>query len=169
MLRLLIDVICDMGYIYLAGEEDYPADGLPEGRSFFVPEVELGPEPALDVIYGPDRRIIAVEIYLPSESLGERFQTLEDGGVFPVYMTVDYAKNTAHIAFRERQVEVTLDEGDESADIGVREKPGRPESMIERGPISIHYDADGRILAIRISGISEQLPGRFLSWKTDGR
>jgi uncharacterized protein YuzE len=178
MLRLTIDVIADMGYIDFAwanggGVESVGSVGSVGSAcskaSFPVPGAETEGIPIISIDYGSDDRIVGIEIPNPSCSLSGRFKACEDNALFPIYMTVDTTTDIARIPFRETSLEVRYDRNNWIANIKMKELPAEMATTIERGPIAVHFNEEGRISAITISDISNQLKDCFRTSKADER
>jgi uncharacterized protein YuzE len=169
MLRLIIDPKTDRCYIDFAPMNECPGGDVAHRYQAVIPGDEVDASPTVSVDYDCDQRIAGVEILNPSSFLGSRFRADGDQAVFPVHLSVDYAVDEARIALRERNVDVTFDENSLLALIDVREVPVDAVRSVEAGPLTIHYNSNGRISAISMSCASIVLPRRFLRLGSQGK
>jgi len=173
MLMLIVDAKADHASISLVPRGLQGSPGCTKGSASLkrvgIPGRRLGSLPALYADYDAGGRLTGIGICKPSECLGERFRTREQHGVFPVYLTVDYTAETARIALRERRVEVFFNGGTNRAVICVREVPGVAAGTVERKRLSFDYDGAGKLIAISIPDICNQLLSSYLPSSMTGK
>jgi uncharacterized protein YuzE len=169
ILRLIIDPKTDRGYVDFAPMNECPGDDVAHRCQVVIPWDEVNVSPIVSVDYDHNQRIAGIEILNPSSFLGNRFRTDGDQAVFPIYLSVDFAADKARIALRERSVDVTFGENRPCAAINVRELPGDTVRSVEAGPVTVHYNSNGRISAISMSCVSTMLPRRFLRLGSEGK
>jgi hypothetical protein len=169
MLVLVVDSSVDIGEINLEPKASPPSGTVVYGPVMRVPDKLQANLPVLVVYHGEGGRIVKLQLLAPSKFLVEHFQAREKAAEFPVYLSVDYAADTARIAFRERRVEVAFDPRRNLGTISVREVPADAAGTLERGPIAIEYNSAGKLTAISLADIRNQLPACYLPSSLSGR